>query len=114
MRSCSEFWESFLAFACAACLCPGPASDRNSLKEGGLGKIWAVCDLPSHCGTRSVFFATKRVIVGLSNDIRLNIIFRSIIVRRWNMSIPISRLEFLRAKGNPCLRGPLHEKSLHC
>src|ERR1051325_7557485 len=105
--------HSWLSLAQLACV-RGPLAIGILLKKGGLGKIWAVCDLPSHCGTPSVFFAPKRVIAAFSNDIRINIFFRSIIVRRWNTSIPISRLVFLRAKGNPCLRGPLHEKSFHC
>jgi hypothetical protein len=33
---------------------------------------------------------------------------------RWNMIVPISRLDFSTAKSNPCLREPLNEKSFHC
>jgi len=49
-----------------------------------------------------VFSATKRLGAGLLKEIRLNTIDGAITVRRWNMSIPISRLEFSMATRNLC------------
>src|SRR5262249_32159216 len=103
------FWLSLEELACLG----DRIVHRDSFQKGGLGGKLGLFAIYDHCFAVR-FFATKRVGAGLLKEIRLNTIDRPITVRRWNMSIPISRLESSTAKRNPCLRGLLHEKSSHC
>jgi hypothetical protein len=61
------------------------------------------CSRLSNIACPRDFAATNGIISGLFKEIRLNINDRPITVRRWNMSIPISRFHFSTAKRNPCL-----------
>src|SRR5262249_9264244 len=85
-------------------------SQRSSFQIDGLGNrgLFAICQKTVSFAR---FFPTKQVIAVLLKELRLNNIDYPIPVRPWNMSLPISCLEYSMATRNPCFRRPLHEKS---
>ena len=90
-----------------------PHSDqRHTSSNRQVSGTWAVCDLlEAPCRSASFFSRPNPMAPGLLKKIRLNIIDWPITVRRWNMIVPISRLDFAMASRRPLLRGPLYEKS---
>src|SRR5215813_6055655 len=94
-RAGNHFWVSLAQVACS----------RGRIKYDFSSKWWVrgrvgCSRFAKAASCLRVLSATKCLGGGLLKEIRLNTVDRPISVRRWNMSIPISRSEFSTGKRN--------------